>query len=213
MEITWYGFSCFKLAGRGSATVVTDPYDRRQTGSEPLKLKADIVTVSNKVLEQYCAEATEGEPYVITGPGEYEVGGVFITGIPTGGQKGAPELKNTVYVFEYESMNVIHLGNLSRTPTQSDLEAIGTINIALVPIVGGSGLNAARAAEVISLLSPGIVIPMNYTAPDKTNTMDPLNKFLKEMGINEFEALPSLKLSSTSLPDETKILVLNEQRG
>lgn len=85
MEITWYGHSCFRITERNLATVVTDPYDHRAVGYAPLKLKADIVTVSHSAPGHNYLAAVKGEPYVITGPGEYEIGGVFITGLQTNG--------------------------------------------------------------------------------------------------------------------------------
>ena len=211
MEITWYGLSCFRLAERGMATVVTDPYDHRQAGYEPLKLKADIVTVSHDSPGHNYLDAVIGTPYVVTGPGEYEVGGVFITGIQLGGQHGAENSRNTIYVFDYNSLTVAHLGDLDRVPSQTEIEAAGTVNVALVPIGSARGLNASRAAEVISMLEPNIVIPMHYATPDCNIPLDSLSKFLKEMGISEIETLASLKLSAASLPEETKVTVLDYQ--
>jgi L-ascorbate metabolism protein UlaG (beta-lactamase superfamily) len=211
MEITWYGLSCFKLAERGAATVVTDPYDSRKTGYNPLKLSADIVTTSHNAPGHSYLEAVKGVPYVVSGPGEYEVGGVFITGIQTGGQKGPEETRNTLYVFDYNALVIVHLGDLNRVPTQSEIEAMGPVHIALIP-VGGS-LNAARAAEVVSLLEPNLVIPMHYATPECSIPLESLSKFMKEMGVNETEPQPFIKVSNASLPDETQVIVLTPQAG
>lgn len=219
MEITWYGLSCFKLAERGMATVTTDPYNYQEVGFSPLKLKADIVTVSHDAPGHNFLEAIYGaqqagrSPYIITGPGEYEVGSVFITGIQTGGQKGSDHIRNTLYVFDFDRITVAHLGDINRPPTQAEIEAMGTVNIALVPVGGGGSLNAARAAEVVSQLEPNIVVPMHYATPDCTVSLDPLNKFLKEMGINDYQPLDILKINSASLPEETQVVVLTDQRG
>ncbi len=210
MEITWYGLSCFRLVERGMATVVTDPYDHRQAGYEPLKLRADIVTVSHNSPGHNYLDAVSGEPYVITGPGEYEVGGVFITGIQLDSRAAQGE-RNTIYVFDYNSLTVAHLGDLDHVPSQTEIEAVGAINVALVPIGSGRGLNASRAAEVISMLEPNIVIPMHYATPDCNIPLDSLSKFLKEMGISEIETLPSIKLSAASLPEATQVMVLDYQ--
>ncbi|MDZ4159678.1 MAG: MBL fold metallo-hydrolase, partial [Anaerolineaceae bacterium] len=106
-----------------------------------------------------------------------------------------------------------HLGNLNRVPSQTEVEALGPVHVALVPVGGGSSLNAAKAAEVISLLEPSIVIPMHYATPAALVQLDPLNKFLKEMGLVEVEVLPSIKLTSvSSLPEETRVVVLDYPR-
>lgn len=215
MEITWYGHSCFRLAERSMASVVTDPFDAKATGYEALKLKADIVTVSYDTPEYNYLDAVKGGPHPITGPGEYEIGGVFITGIQTNGTKySEDELRNTLYVFDYNGLTVAHLGVLNRVPTQAEVEALGPVHVALVPVGDNMTLNAAKAAEVISLLEPKIVIPMQYATEASIVKLEPLSKFLKEMGIGDVEKIPSLKVNSiSSLPDETKVIVLEYQHS
>ncbi len=216
MDITWYGQSCFRLTERGMATVVTDPYDHLVIGYRPLKLRADIVTVSHNAPGHNYIEAVKGASRIITGPGEFEIGGVFITGIQTDGHnkkaKDAP--RNTLYVFDYNGLTVVHLGDLKTVPSQAEIEALGTVNIALVPVGGGGSLNAAKAAEVISLLEPNLVVPMHYATPDVKIALDPLNKFLKEMGLsaNTVEKQPSLRVTRSNLPEETRVVVLEYQQ-
>ena len=70
MEITWYGHSCFRLAERSMATVVTDPFDSDVAGYDALKLKADIVTVSHAAPGHGYVSAVKGKSHVLTGPGE-----------------------------------------------------------------------------------------------------------------------------------------------
>jgi L-ascorbate metabolism protein UlaG (beta-lactamase superfamily) len=215
MEITWYGHSCFRLTERGMASVVTDPFDSEVVGYEPLKLRADIVTSSHEAPGHNFISAVKGVSHAITGPGEFEIGGVFITGVQTdGNHKKAAELpRNTLYVFDYDGLNVVHLGDLRQQPTQAEVEALGSVHVALVPVGGGGGLNAAKAAEVISMLEPNIVVPMHYATPDSEIKLDELNKFLKEMGLGKLEAQPSLKVTRNSLPSETHVIVLDYQKG
>lgn len=214
MEITWFGHSCFRLAERGLAAVVTDPFDSDSVGYEPLKLKADIVTVSHDAPGHNFTGAVKGTSHVIDGPGEFEIGGVFITGVQTdgSGKKAADKPRNTLYVFDYMGITVAHLGDLRSVPTQAEIEALGTVHVALVPVGDGGSLNAAKAAEVVSLLEPSIVIPMHYYTPAAKVTLDRLEKFLKEMGLHEAETVASLKVSKSSLPDETRVIVLNYQK-
>jgi L-ascorbate metabolism protein UlaG (beta-lactamase superfamily) len=216
MEITWYGHSCFRLTERSMATVVTDPYDHTSIGYEALKLKADIVTISHDASGHNNINTVKGTSHVITGPGEFEIGGVFITGVQTDGhgkKADDDQTRNTLYVFDYEGITVAHLGDLKQVPTQTEVEALGSVNVALVPVGGGGGLNAAKAAEVISLLEPNIVIPMHYATPDAKVSLDSLDKFLKEMGLGSTDKQPSLKVSKSGLPDETHVVVLEYQRS
>lgn len=217
MEITWFGLSCFRLTARGLATVVTDPFDHEVAGFSPLKLRADIVTVSHDAPGHNFTAAVKGFTHQITGPGEFEIGGVFITGVQTNGHKpSAEEPRNTLYVFEYEGVSVAHLGDLRRVPSQQEIEALGTVHVALVPVGSGGGLTASKAAEVISLLEPGYVIPMHYGLPSCNIKLAPLSKFLKEMGLatgekSAHEALPTLKVTRSTVPDETKVVVLEHE--
>jgi len=214
MEITWYGHSCFRMIERGMAAVVTDPFDADVIGYESLKLKSDIVTVSHDAPGHNFVSAVKGGPRAFNGPGEFEVGGVFITGVQTdvSNKKMADKPRNTLYVFDFEGINVAHLGDLRQVPTQSEVEQLGTVHVALVPVGGGSALNAAKAAEVISLIEPYIVIPMHYANAACKLPLDPLSKFLKEMGLGgNVESVPMLKVSKSSLPDETKVVVLDYQ--
>ena len=210
MEITWHGLSCFRLTERGLATVVTDPYDHNIVGFSPLKLRGDIVTISHAAPGHNFESAVKSKQRVINGPGEYEIGSVFITAVQTNGKKrDKDELRNTLYVFDYDGLTVAHLGDLNRVPSQAQVEALGNVNIALVPVGGGRGLNAAKAAEVVSLIEPGIVIPMHYHLPQGKLDLDPLDKFLKEMGLGQVEPQPSLKVSRSSVPTETRVEVLS----
>jgi len=214
MEITWYGLSCFRLTERGMATVVTDPYDHTVVGFEPLKLRGDIVTVSHAAPGHSYESVVKSKQRIISGPGEYEIGGVFITAVQTNGKKRAKdELRNTLYVFDYDGLTVAHLGDLSLVPSQAQIEALGNVDVALVPVGGGRGLNAAKAAEVVSLIEPGIVIPMHYSIPNCKIKLDPLDKFLKEMGLGDVEPQPSIKITRSSVPTETRVEVLSPKKS
>jgi L-ascorbate metabolism protein UlaG (beta-lactamase superfamily) len=215
MEIVWYGHSCFRLNERSLASVVTDPFDAETIGYEPLKLKADIVTSSHDAPGHNNLGMVKGYSHAITGPGEFEIGGVFITGVQTDGsniKSGVEKSRNTLFVFDYMGLTVAHMGDLRSVPSQVEIEALGTVHVALVPIGGGTGLNAAKAAEVVSLLEPNIVIPMHFYTEQASLQLDRLDKFMKEIGLHQVETMPMLKVTKSSLPDETKVIVLDCKR-
>lgn len=212
MEIVWHGHSCFRMIERGMAAVVTDPFDD-SIGYGTLKLKADIVTVSHEAPGHSHLDAVKGgSVHTITGPGEYEIGGVFITGLSTEDnkkKKPADGQGNTVYVFDFDGLTVCHLGDLDHVPTQTQIETLGNVDVALVPVGGGGGLNASQAAEVVSLLEPSIVIPMHYHTDDVNFKLDPVSKFLKEMGLGSLKPEAAMKVTKSGLPDETKVVLLD----
>ncbi|HET7010116.1 MAG TPA: MBL fold metallo-hydrolase [Anaerolineales bacterium] len=209
MDIVWYGLSCFRLSERGLASVVTDPFDS-SVGLTPPKLKADVVTVSHDAPGHNYLKAVKAERRVITGPGEFEIGGVFITGIPMQADKGRKNgaKANTLYVFEFDGLTVAHLGDLSFVPTQAQIEDLGPVNVALVPVGGGGALAPSQAAEVISLIEPSVVVPMHYKAGKETLKLGPVSRFLSEMGISNIEPLDSLKLTKSGLSEETQVVLL-----
>lgn len=209
MEITWYGQSCFRLRDR-LATMITDPYDK-SIGYILPRMRADIVTVSHGHPDHNYVRGVKGEPKIMDGPGEYEVRGVFITGIPTfhDRKKGASRGRNTVFLFDFEGLTVCHLGDLGHVPTRSQVEALSDIDVLLIPVGSVSTINAAQAAEVISLLEPRLVIPMHYKTRVLKVKLDPVSKFLKEMGLSKLATHESLKVTKSTLPEETQVLLLD----
>jgi len=210
MEITWYGLSCFRITERGMSTIVTDPYDPVVTGLDEIKLKADIVTISHDVPGHANLKAVKEQKWVITGPGEYEIGGVFLNALRVGDRE--KNGNNIVCVYDYEGLTVAHLGDIQDVPKRKELEAMGSVDILLVPVGGGKGLAAGKAAEVVNLIEPKIVIPMHFKTDDLKTELTELDVFLKQMGSGkEPEVLDSLKVKSKDLPEDTTLMVLNHK--
>ena len=208
MELTWYGLACFRISDR-ALKIVTDPYGP-EVGHTLPRLRADVVTVSHDRPGHNYIRAVSGARKVLTGPGEYELGGVFITGIRTwhrgGRSKGEP---NTIFLFEYGNITICHLGDLGEVPKQEDIEALGEVSVLLIPVGGHDTLNGAEAAEVVSLIEPAYVIPMHYALPGFSLKLDNLKKFLREMGISEPREVETLKITGKSdLPEETEVILL-----
>lgn len=204
MEITWYGLSCFRLTDRKHAAIVTDPYNGK-LGLPQLKLKSDVVTISHDAQGHNYATAVTGNMHSLTGPGEYEIGNVFITGIVTNNEEAK---RNIVFMFDFNGVTVAHLGDMSAVPKQNQIEALEQVNILLVPVGSGNSLNAAQASELVSMLEPNIVIPMHYTMPGLKLDLDGVDRFLKEMGVTEPTEETTLKISKGNLPEETETVIL-----
>ncbi len=218
MEITWFGFSCFRLR-EGGVTVICDPYDKKTTGLTLPRVKGDIVTISHDRPGHNNAEGISGDPKVLNGPGEYEVKNVVITGLAMYHKAIGSQLpeRNVAYFFDFDGFTVGHLGDIGQIPQQRQVEDLGEIDVLLVPVSGLNTLDAARITEVISLLEPKIVVPMHYRHPGLGSTLaeslEPVDKFLKELGITEPEPEPMLKLSKTNLPEETQVILLEPTVG
>jgi len=213
MEITWYGQTCFRLSERGLASVVTDPYPP-DVGLTFPRRRADVVTVSYDDAHCRYTSGVRGPFKLLDGPGEYEIGDVFITGIATfaDGKRGALRGRNTIFTFDFDGLTVCHLGHLGHVPTQSQVEGLGTINVLLVPVGGSGSLTPARASEVISLFEPGIVIPMYYKVRGLKVNLGTLSRFLKEMGLEKEEARETLKVTKASVSEGMRVIVLEPKQ-
>jgi L-ascorbate metabolism protein UlaG (beta-lactamase superfamily) len=209
MEILWYGHSCFRLKTRG-AIVVCDPCGK-QVGYSIPRMRADIVTISSDLPDYNNCALVQGDPKIVRGPGEYEIKGVFITGISASQKKSkAPERpRNTFYLLDFDGLTVCHLGSLEHVPSQTQLQALADIDVLLIPVGAVTTLGANQAAEVIGLLQPKIVVPMHYKTKAVQARLEPVSKFLKEMGLPEATPRDSLDIDKSGLPSETQVVVLN----
>ena len=209
MDINWLGHSCFRIKGR-QASIVTDPYPP-DLGYSLGKPTADIVTVSHQHPSHNYHQGVGGEPRLITGPGEYEIAGVLIIGIATfhdaeGGQKRG---KNTIYLMDVDGVAICHLGDLGHVLTAEQVEEIDDVDVLLLPVGGVSTIDASMAAEVIRQLEPKVVVPMHYKTPVLNRELGPVEKFLKEMGIERLDSQPKLSLTPSSLPVSTQVFLLD----
>ena len=212
MEITWLGHACFRLKGRDSM-VLMDPCPK-STGYNIGRQQANIVTVSHPHEDHSYTDAVTGARRVIDAPGEYEIGGVLLTGVRTyhDAKRGATLGKNTAFVVEVDEVRVCHLGDIGHVPTQEQSEALSDIDVLLVPVGGHTTIDAATAAEIISQLEPKLVVPMHYATDAATATLDPLDTFVKQMGATAAQPQPKLSLTRSALPTQTQVVVLEYRR-
>jgi len=208
MELVWYGLACFRISDR-ALKVVTDPYGP-DVGVTPPRLRADVVTISHGRPGHNYVKAVRNVRKVFDGPGEYEVGGVFITGVRTwhrGGRNGGQP--NTIFLFDFANLTVCHLGDLGHVPKQEEIEDLGPVDVLLVPVGGHQTLDGAEASEVVSLIEPRYVVPMHYALPGFEVELESLDKFLREMGVTEPRQLESLKVGNRSeVSEETQVILL-----
>ena len=209
MDINWLGHSCFSIKDKGKI-IVTDPYGP-ELGYSPLKLSADIVTVSHFHPGHSFVEGVDNNPRQITTPGEYEMGGLFITGIATfhDNENGEVRGKNTVFLLELGNVLLCHLGDLGHRLTPQLLEEIGSVDVLFLPVGEGSTFSVNLAVETVRALEPRIVIPMHYKTKALNRELETVDTFLKKIGTKAIEARPNLSLSQSSLPSNTEVIVLN----
>lgn len=218
VDIAWYGQACFKVKGK-NASLVFDPYNAEFTGLSPLKVEANIVCVSHDHGDHNNVEAVkpadgEGRPFIIAGPGEYEISGVNIVGIASyhDDKQGQERGKNTIYLATIDEVNIVHLGDLGqRKLEENQVEQLSTCDILLIPVGGVYTIDAKSASDIIAQLEPKIVIPMHYRIEGLKFDLDPVDKFLVAFGKEKQETVSKLSVSKERLPQELEIVILQKQ--
>jgi L-ascorbate metabolism protein UlaG (beta-lactamase superfamily) len=216
VDITWLGHACFRLRGREVA-ILTDPYEGSDWGYPPLSTAAHVVTVSNEHPHHAGLASVDGQPRVLRGPGEYEIGGALIWGVRTArpaNANGQHAVKNTAFVIELEELTVCHLGDLATAPLNAEeLTRIKDADVLLVPVGGHCTINATQAAEVVAQVEPKVIVPMHY-ATDATQghlELDSIDRFCRELGASEVAPRARLSVTPTSLPSEPTVVLLERR--
>lgn len=218
MHISWFGLSSFKITSKDVA-VFTDPFGKA-AGPTPPRGGGDMIVCSNPSSELYNNYSSiSGSPFVIQSPGEYDIKGIFVRGIPAAAAKNSGEKKpeinrQAIYLLTIEGMNVGFLGAFpQKNLTDNQIEELNNIDVLLVPVGGNMVCDAKVAVEIINELEPKIVIPMHYKTSSINVKLDPLDRFTKEMG-SKGEAIEKLLVKKTDLEEEkTRLVILEPQRG
>ena len=211
MDITYLGHASFKLRGK-TATLVTDPYEA-SIGLKFPKTNADIVSISHAHADHNAADLVAGDPFIVDGPGEYEIKGVKIVGVPTfhDNKSGKERGKNIVFNMKIDGLWVCHLGDLGQEHlTDAQVDAIGEVDVLLVPVGGVYTIDASEAAKIVSELEPRVVIPMHFADPGSNVELEPVDKFLKEMGAEKTEEQSKFNVSKDRLPEELAVVTLSK---
>lgn len=207
MNITWHGEGAVKLQ-TGDTTVLIDPASK-VSGLSPLRAHVDIICLPDEKSKENI-KSIKDPHLVIDGPGEYESKGIIIEGIEK--EFGAEIKENsTFYVAHIEGMNVCHLGSLDVDLDRKQIDAIGNVDILLVPCGGNGTLDASKAVALSNALEPRIVIPIYYkTTGVKTKRSD-VKDFLKEIGSEGVKPEKTFTMKKHQLPQEdTDIVVLEK---
>lgn len=212
MLLNWYGQTCFRIQekiGNEMVTIVTDPFDKN-SGLKIPRLEADILTISYDHPSHNNIEAVKGSPYLIKAAGEYDIKGISIDGVDSyfEAKDDKAKDKNIIYRFELDSISLVHLGVLGQELDDKQLEKIASPDILLIPVGNEIAIGAKRAVEIIARIEPRIVVPMYYKLPGLKDSLETVDKFIKELGIKPRQE-EKLKVSKKDLPqEETELIIL-----
>jgi len=209
VEITYLGHSCFKIRGK-QATIITDPFGPGILADQGKA--AGIVTISHDHPNHSGVSGIGGNPRIINRPGEYEVSGALIIGIPAfhDNEKGAKHGKNTVFVIEMDDLSLCHVGDLGHPLTDAQLEDIGRVDVLMVPVGGVHTIGASSAAALVRQMDPRIVLPMHYrTTFSGRQDLEPSQGFLQEMGVHDITPQPKLNFTKNNLSLLMQVIMLD----
>ena len=206
MEVTFVGLSCVRLRGR-DVQVVIDPIPPGTAPGLP-KLTPDIVVRTEGTTDFAALRHADGRPQEVSGPGEFELSGVRIFGLPAG--------DSTIMRVEIDDVRVAAIGRLRRPFTEDEIEALGHIDVFLAPVGDVDACNAVEAAKLVGSLEPAIVVPVRYAVPGLPGDYEPVDRFAKEMGLVDGSWTPQPKLNltgSSGAVEETRVVVLEPRAG
>lgn len=205
MHIQLLGLSSFRLTTK-DATVITDPFGK-ESGLTPPRGQADIVILAESANSLYSTYSSlSGEPFIINSPGEYDLKGVTVSGIPLKQEGGYI----TIFLIESEDVKLLNLAHIRDfNISEDDLEGLGEIDILLLPVGGETVLSANSAAKIVNQVEPKIVIPSHFASSGITLKLDSVERFTKEMG-GKAETLDKLivKKKDLAASEETKVIIL-----
>ena len=198
MIITYQGVEFFKVQF-GDTTLAFNPISK-DSKFKPTRFFADIALISLNDKDMNGAENLSyngKDPFVISGPGEYEVKDIFIKGFASKSKYAGKERINTIYSVTLENMNICFLGALSDINLSSEVkEALGDVDILFVPIGDDGVLDAKNAEKLAVEIEPKIIIPMHF---GEVGIKDALKKYLKEAGEEGVKAIDKLTLKRKDL--------------
>ena len=207
MEITYLGQSCVRLRGRDTQVLV-DPPDGQLPGLA--KSTPDLVVRTEGRTDPVLLRPGEGRSQTIAGAGEFEVRGVTVRGIDAGGGR-------TLMRIEVDDVAVVSVGRLDRQLSEDEVDALGHVDVLLLPVGGGDSLAPQAATKVVNAVEPAVVVPVRYrnTASPGSGELEPVDTFAREMGLAEgtWQSQPKLQLNG-AMPgvDDARVVIL-EPRG
>lgn len=206
MIIRWLGHASF-LIETGKERIITDPFDER-VGYSVFTEKVDIATVSHEHWDHNAVEILPGKPQVVRGEGEFHLGEVTITGFPSfhDQNQGRERGKNTIYKITAAGMNLLHLGDLGHLLSAQDIEAIGRVDILMLPVGGIYTIDAEQALKTMQQINPAITIPMHYQTPDVKIDLGALEEFTGRL--ERVVKRPFLEITPGELPEKPLVIVL-----
>jgi L-ascorbate metabolism protein UlaG (beta-lactamase superfamily) len=214
MRLTYFGHSSFLLQAADGTRVILDPYRHGcfegAVKYGPIEETADVVVASHTHDDHCATDTIPGEPLVLVHPDAETVGAVRISGVHVAHDEdwGAKRGKNTIIIVDDGDVRVVHLGDLGHTLDAATVEAIGTVDVLLIPVGGFFTIDHKEATKVVESLDPRIVVPMHYKTDKVDFPISGVEPFLKTQENVERTGDSTLEVTKTTLPTQRTIVVM-----
>ena len=206
MEIRWLGNFTFEV--RSSVGVVIVDYEGKLPNPTKVKDANTVFVYTSDDDEDHVSNDFQ----VLTGPGEYEIGGLSIRGIATPADDPAISHEiNTVYVIDADGLQVATLGNPGSQPSAQSVQQISKVDVLIIN-TESQGLEPDELSSVIRNLEPKMIVPSGYDAETGKPSAS-MQRLLTELGVKEFEATTRLNVTNSGLPDERGVVVLQQRKS
>lgn len=205
MILTFHEGACIR-ASAGDTTVVFGPVSKQSKNFKPTNFGADVAFIPlNNPDMNGAEEAARGDkqPFIISGPGEYEVKDMVITGFASGSTWGSETRTNTIYYAHFDGMSVLYLGALGDLDLPSNVLEMDSPDVLIVPVGGNGALSPVEAQKLAVKLEAKIIIPILYDEKS-------LKQFLKEAGEEGTKPVDKLTIKPRDLTGkENEVVVLS----
>jgi L-ascorbate metabolism protein UlaG (beta-lactamase superfamily) len=214
MRLTYFGHSSFLVETADGTRVILDPYRHGAfdgaVGYAPIDEKAEVVVASHEHDDHGACDTIPGDPLILVHPTSETIGSLTITGVDVSHDEsgGSERGKNTIAVLDDGDVRLVHLGDLGHTLDSATIEALGRVDILLVPVGGFFTIDHQQAAEVVGSLSPRIVVPMHYKTTAVDFPISPVDPFLATQAKVERKDDSVLEVTADTLPKEPVTIVL-----
>ncbi|MEK7648289.1 MAG: MBL fold metallo-hydrolase [Patescibacteria group bacterium] len=211
MIITWLGQACFEIQS-GNTTIIIDPYDEKIGFKLPV-CNPDILLITHAHYDHSNVKAFPATATVIDKPGEYTSGNISVRGIQAfhDNVQGAQRGLNTIYRIELEGVSLVHMGDFGEENIRPEtLEAIGNVDILMIPVGGTYTIDGAQAAVIAKKIAAPITIPMHYFIPGLNIQLADASSFLEHMGVPGSTPHDELKITQEDFKkDSQEVIVLS----
>jgi len=213
MKVKYYGHAAFLITSNQGKRIITDPYKPGAFGAMSYGVipdEADVVLVSHDHDDHNDSGGLPGNPEVVRSPGKQSAHGIEFNGIATfhDSSSGKERGDNIIFTFTLDGTTICHLGDLGHVLSQNEVEAIGAVDLLMIPVGGFYTIDSKEASQVAGQLNPSIIIPMHFKTGKCEFPITPVEEFTKGKANVKVMSSSEISLDKGGLPKETEIIVL-----